>query len=60
MKDVKIKSEQKDPKTWILPGNTISQDEFIAGIREAEKGPFYTAQESMEHFEQLMKSREKR
>ena len=60
MKDVKIKNEQKDPKTWILPENTISQDEFIAGIREAEKGPFYTVQESMEHFEQWMKSREKR
>jgi hypothetical protein len=60
MKDIKIKVTKRDPKNWILPGNILSQDEFVDGIRKAEKGPFYTIQESMEHFEQWMKSREKR
>jgi hypothetical protein len=60
MKDLKTKVKNKDPKNWILPDNTLSQDEFLAGIRKAEKGPFYTIQESMEHFEQWIKSRAKR
>ena len=60
MKDIKINATKRDPKNWILPGNILSQDELVDGIRKAEKGPFYTIQESMEHFEQWMKSREKR
>jgi len=60
MKDIKTKVKNKDPKSWILPENTLSEEEFLAGIRKAEKGPFYTIQESMEHFEQWIKSRAKR
>ncbi len=60
MKETKTKEKIKDPENWILPGNTMSQDELIAGIREAENGPFYTIQESMEHFEQWLKTKEKR
>ena len=60
MKNVKTKVKSRDPKNWILPENTFSQDEFLAGIRKAENGPFYTIQESMEHFEQWIKSRAKR
>ena len=60
MKEIKTKAKIKDPENWILPGNTMSQDELIAGIRKAENGPFYTIQESMEHFEQWLKTREKK
>ena len=60
MKEIKTKEKIKDPENWILPGNILSQDELIAGVRKAENGPFYTIQESMEHFEQWLKTREKR
>jgi hypothetical protein len=58
MKEIKAIIKEEDPKNWILPGNTLNQDEFIAEIRKAEKGPFYTIQESMENVEQWIKSRE--
>ena len=60
MTENKIKKQKKESKNWILPGLSLSRDEFVAGIRKAERGPFYTIQESMEHFEQWMKSREKK
>ena len=60
MKDIKAKEKKKDPNNWVIPENTLNQDEFIAGIRKAEKGPFYTIEESMEHFEQWTKSRGKK
>ena len=60
MKEIKIKNQKKDFKNWVLPGNSISQDELLAGIREAEEGPFFTVQESMENFELWLKSGEKK
>jgi hypothetical protein len=62
MKEIKTKRKDKSPtsKSWILPGKTLSQDEFLTGIQEAEKGPFQTVQESMENFEVWLKSREKK
>jgi len=41
-----------------LPGISVSQDELLAGIQEAENGPFHTVQESKENFESWLKSRE--
>jgi predicted transcriptional regulator len=35
-----------DQKHWTLPGDHLSLDEFKKGIEEAEKGPFYTIEES--------------
>jgi len=60
MKETKVKKQKKEPQSWVLPGKSLGQDEFIDGIQEAEKGPFYTVQESMENFELWMKSREKK
>ncbi|MDP3434293.1 MAG: hypothetical protein Q8T04_15205 [Bacteroidota bacterium] len=60
MKQFKIDDQKKDIKNWILPGNSLSQDEFLSGIKQAEEGPFFTVQESMENFEQWLKSREKK
>jgi len=60
MIEIKTKGQKEESKNWILPGISLSQDELLDGIQKAENGPFYTIQESMEHFEQWMKSREKR
>ena len=37
----------------------VKETKEINSIKEAEKGPFYTVQESMQHFEQWLKSRKK-
>jgi predicted transcriptional regulator len=60
MKQFKIDDQKKDIKNWILPENSLSQDELLAGIKQAEEGPFFTVQESMENFEQWLKSREEK
>jgi len=60
MKQFKIEDQKKDYKDWILPGNSLTQDEFLDGIMKAENGPFCTVQESMENFEFWLKSREKK
>ena len=44
MKTKIVKSKETDK--WALPGNPLTLDEFKAGIKEAEKGPFYTIDES--------------
>ena len=60
MKHNKIEDQRKDAKNWIFPGNSLSQDELLSGILQAEEGPFRTVQESMENFEQWLNSREKK
>ena len=60
MKQFKIEDQKKDYKDWILPGNSLTQDEFLDGIMKAENGLFCTVQESMENFEFWLKSREKK
>ena len=60
MKEIKIKVQKADFKNWTLTDTTLTHDEFLAGIQKAEEGPFYTVQESMENFEQWLKSREKK
>jgi len=32
-------------KDWTKPGVKLTHEEFLAGIKEAEKGPFYTLEE---------------
>jgi hypothetical protein len=44
MKTKAIKTKKTD--SWALPGDPITLDEFKAGIKKAEKGPFYTIEES--------------
>ncbi len=36
----------KETDKWALPGKPLTVDEFKAGIKEAEKGPFFTIEES--------------
>ena len=52
-----VKTKEKNLQ---VPGEPISTSEFLKLIRKAEKGPFYTVQESMLHFEQWLKTREKK
>jgi len=56
----KVKEHIEHNQNWILPGKTLSDKEFIAGIKKAEKGPFHSVQKSMEKFELLLTSREKK
>lgn len=44
MKTKTIKNKETD--NWALPGDPITAEDFKAGIKEAEKGPFYTIEES--------------
>jgi len=46
--------------SWALPGDPIPIDEFKEGIKESEKGPFYTIEESKKILEGLRKKRNSR
>lgn len=44
---MKIKTiKKKETGNWTLPGDPLTVDESKAGIKEAEKGPFFTIDES--------------
>lgn len=58
MKTKVIKSGEKDQ--WSLPGTSISKEEFKSGIKKAEKGPFYTVEESKKLLEEWRKERNSR
>jgi hypothetical protein len=58
MKTKTIKAKKTD--SWALPGDPITLDEFKAGIKEAEKGPFYTVEESKQLLEEWKKRRNSR
>ncbi len=60
MKEIKIKVQKTDCKNWTVTDTNLTHEEFLAGIQKAEEGPFYSVQESMENFEQWLKSREKK
>jgi len=44
MKTVKSKKISEE-KNWTIPGVELTHEEFLAGIRQAEKGAFYTLEE---------------
>jgi len=60
MKEIKSKKIKSKEKNWVLPDTKLTQEEFVSGIQKAEEGPFFTVQESMEHFESWVKTREKK
>jgi len=47
----------KGTGSWALPGDPITLDEFKLGIKEAEKGPFHTIEESKKIIEEWRKKR---
>ena len=52
---MKIKATRTTKKSWALPGEPISIDEFKAGIKEAEKGLFMTLDELKKSVEEWKK-----
>jgi hypothetical protein len=57
MKGMKVtKVVQENENYWALPGESIGIDEFKAGIKEAEKGPFLTLDELKNNVEEWKKS----
>jgi predicted transcriptional regulator len=58
MRTKNIKAKETD--SWALPGKSLSLDEFKAGIKKAEKGPFYTVEESKNMLEEWRKKRNSR
>jgi len=52
--------KNKEPQSWVTPGNSLSHEEFLEGIKEAESAPFNSVQVSMENFDLWLKSREKK
>ncbi len=54
---MKIKSlKLKKKESWILPGDPITLTEFKAGIKKAEKGPFFTLDEVKKDVEEWKRS----
>ena len=49
--------KDKHSENRFTSANKLSEAEFKKGIKEAEKGPFYTVQESMTQFESWLKKR---
>jgi hypothetical protein len=45
------------PENRFTSVNAITEREFKEGIKKAEKGPFYSVQESMTQFEMWLKKR---
>jgi hypothetical protein len=44
MKTVKSKKKSEE-KNWAIPGVELTHEEFLTGIRQAEKGTFYTLEQ---------------
>jgi hypothetical protein len=42
---MKTETITTDKKSWALPGDPVSIDEFKNGIKEAEEGPFMSIDE---------------
>jgi predicted transcriptional regulator len=58
MKEKELKDKFSENR--FTSANTLSESEFSEGIKKAEKGPFYTVQESMTEFESWLKKRKEK
>jgi len=47
----------KEPRNWAIPGDPITLEEFKAGIKDAEKGPFYTISEAKKIIDEWRRKR---
>ena len=55
---MKAKTNKSIKSDLTIPNTTISIDEFVKQIKKAEKGPFYTIEESKQILEQMRQQRE--
>jgi len=53
------KSKSKSAKNYAVPGKPMTQKEFKWLIEEAEKGPFFSIEESKKKFEAWRKKHSK-
>jgi hypothetical protein len=53
---MKTKISKTKERKWGVPGGTISVEEFKAGIKAAEKGPFTTLEQLKKSVEEWKKS----
>ena len=49
--------KNKEPRNRAIPGDPISLEEFKEGIKEAEKGPFYTISEAKKIIDEWRRKR---
>jgi hypothetical protein len=54
-----VKTKETQEINWAIPKQTVTHSDFMTAIKSAEKGPFHTVQQSMQHFEQWLKLRKK-
>jgi hypothetical protein len=54
---MKHETIKKNQKSWALPGEPLTLHEFKKGIEEAEKGPFYSIEESKKIIAQWREAR---
>lgn len=57
---MKTKKTTNKPELKFTTTEKWTDKEFRAGIKEAERGPFYSVEESVEKFEKWRKEREKK
>ncbi|GEM_PF-5705400 len=55
-----IKEHIASNQNWTNPGITLSKEDFLSGIKDAESSPCQSVQQSMDNFEKWLKSREKK
>ena len=55
MKTVKTKKAKEI--NWAIPGQTVTHDEFMAAIKKAEAGPFYSFDEAQKRLKQWKKEK---
>ncbi len=56
----KAKEHIVSNQNWTNPEITVSKEEFLSGIKDAESSPYQSVQQSMNKFEEWLKSREKK
>lgn len=54
---MKTKVKNAIQKNWALPGEPLSKDEFKKDIKDVEKGPFYSIEESKKMISEWRKQR---
>jgi len=60
MKTKEVNKTATSNKKAFISGGELTKQEFLEGIRSAEKGPFYSVQESMDQFDKWLREREKK
>jgi hypothetical protein len=60
MKELKTTIKKSDFKNWVSPQCSLTQEEFLMGIQNAENGEFHSVQQSMKNFEIWLKSKSKK